>query len=93
LQDLVADSSEEVNAVTLGTGFPSGITDIETGPDGLLYVLTFNGGLYRISPMSANDTELGQAPANAGNIGGDNNSVVARSNNSNAVNLTDREVE
>jgi glucose/arabinose dehydrogenase len=57
LQDLVADSSEEINAVTLGTGFPSGITDIETGPDGLLYVLTFNGGLYRISLVSANEEE------------------------------------
>jgi glucose/arabinose dehydrogenase/protein-disulfide isomerase len=91
LEDLVADNSEEVNAVTLGTGFLGGITDIETGSDGLLYVLTFNGSLYRISPMSANDRELGQAPAYAGNIGGENNSVVARSNNSNAVNLTDRE--
>lgn len=59
LEDLVADSNEEVNAVTLGTGFGAvtrgfGITDIETGPDGLLYVLTFNGNLYRISPISAN---------------------------------------
>jgi glucose/arabinose dehydrogenase len=59
LEDLVADSSEEVNAVTFGRGFGGitegfGITDIETGPDGLLYVLTFNGNLYRISPISAN---------------------------------------
>jgi glucose/arabinose dehydrogenase len=56
LEDLVADGSEEVKAVTFGTGFPS-ITDIETGPDGLLYVLTFNGNLYRISPVSANEEE------------------------------------
>ena len=59
LEDLVADSSEEVNAVTFGRGFGGitegfGITDIETGPDGLLYVLTFNGNLYRITPISAN---------------------------------------
>ena len=49
LEDLVADSSEEVNAVTFGTGF-AGITDIETGPDGYLYILTFAGDLYRLVP-------------------------------------------
>jgi glucose/arabinose dehydrogenase len=53
LSDLVADTDEEVSSVTLGTGFV-GITDIETGPDGLLYVLTHNretgeGNLYKIS--------------------------------------------
>jgi aldose sugar dehydrogenase len=55
LEDFVADSSEEVKEVTFGTRFPGGITDIETGPDGLLYVLTFNGNLYRVSPVSANE--------------------------------------
>jgi glucose/arabinose dehydrogenase len=50
LEDLVADNSEEVNAVTFGTGFHSGITDIETGLDGYLYILTFSGDLYRIMP-------------------------------------------
>ena len=50
LEDLVADNPEEVNAVTFGTGFHSGITDIETGPDGYLYILTFSGDLYRIVP-------------------------------------------
>jgi glucose/arabinose dehydrogenase len=52
LSDLVADTDEEVTSVTLGTGFV-GITDIETGPDGLLYVLTHDretgeGNLYKI---------------------------------------------
>jgi glucose/arabinose dehydrogenase len=47
LQDLVADNRDEVSAVTFGTGF-GGITDIETGPDGYLYILTFGGDLYRI---------------------------------------------
>jgi glucose/arabinose dehydrogenase len=51
LEDLVADNSGEVEAVTLGTGF-GGITDIETGPDGYLYILTFSGNLYRIVPAS-----------------------------------------
>jgi aldose sugar dehydrogenase len=52
LEDLVADTPEEVNAVTLGTGFQRGITDIETGSDGYLYILTFSGDLYRIVPAS-----------------------------------------
>jgi glucose/arabinose dehydrogenase len=57
LSDFVADSDEEASAVTLGTGFV-GITDIETGPDGYLYVLTFDretdgqGSLYRIAPST-----------------------------------------
>lgn len=53
LEDMVADNNNEVEVVTLGTGFGSGrggITDIETGPDGYLYILTFSGDLYRIVP-------------------------------------------
>jgi aldose sugar dehydrogenase len=53
LSDLVADTDEEASSVTLGSGFV-GISDIETGPDGLLYVLTHDretgeGNLYKIS--------------------------------------------
>ena len=57
LTDLIANSDEESSEVTLGTGF-LGITDIETGPDGYLYVLTFDeeadgqGSLYRIVPST-----------------------------------------
>ena len=52
LSDLVADTDDESSSIILGTGF-TGITDIETGPDGLLYVLTHDretgdGNLYRI---------------------------------------------
>jgi len=50
LEDLVANNSEELNAVILGRGFSGGITDIETGPDGYLYILTFSGDLYRLVP-------------------------------------------
>jgi aldose sugar dehydrogenase len=49
LEDLVADSQQELSAVTLATGFGS-ITDVETGPDGYLYILTFAGDLYRVVP-------------------------------------------
>jgi aldose sugar dehydrogenase len=50
LEDLVATNAEELNAVILGRGFSGGITDIETGPDGYLYILTFSGDLYRLVP-------------------------------------------
>jgi glucose/arabinose dehydrogenase len=57
LTDLIADNEEERSAIALGTGF-GGITDIETGPDGFLYILTLNirsngeGNIYRITPLS-----------------------------------------
>jgi glucose/arabinose dehydrogenase len=57
LSDLIANNDEESSEVTLGTGF-LGITDIETGPDGYLYVLTYDqeadgqGSLYRIVPST-----------------------------------------
>ncbi len=50
LEDLVADNDEELNPLILGRGFSRGITDIETGPDGYLYILTLAGDLYRIVP-------------------------------------------
>nr|WP_294804397.1 PQQ-dependent sugar dehydrogenase [uncultured Nitrososphaera sp.] len=51
LSDRVADNDTEASAVTLGTGFSGGITDIETGPDGYLYILSFgSGSIYRIVP-------------------------------------------
>ncbi|MDQ3836095.1 MAG: PQQ-dependent sugar dehydrogenase [Thermoproteota archaeon] len=52
--DLVASNERERTALIFGTGFPSSITDIETGPDGYLYVLTFHptmGTISRIVPQ------------------------------------------
>jgi glucose/arabinose dehydrogenase len=63
LSDLIADSDEEISSVTFGTGF-TGITDIETGPDGNLYILTFDrgadglGSLYRILPAGEGDAPI-----------------------------------
>jgi aldose sugar dehydrogenase len=70
LSDLIVDtaiikgtayiSEEELSAITFGSGF-GGITDIETGPDGSLYVLSFGDGtIYKISP-SANAMEKADA--------------------------------
>jgi aldose sugar dehydrogenase len=47
-QDLIADNKEELSKVIFGTDFGR-ITDIETGPDGFLYLLSYeNGKIYRI---------------------------------------------
>jgi glucose/arabinose dehydrogenase len=51
-RDQVADDDEEISEIVFGSGFEGGITDIETGPDGFLYVLTFNGSIYRILPTT-----------------------------------------
>ena len=51
LRDQVADD-EEVSEIVFGSSFEGGITDVETGPDGFLYVLTFNGSIYRIMPAT-----------------------------------------
>jgi glucose/arabinose dehydrogenase len=53
LSDFVADDKAEVSTITFGTGF-GGITDIKTGPDGFLYILSyFNGSIYRIVPANS----------------------------------------
>lgn len=49
LDDRVVDNDEELDSILFGQGF-EGITDIKTGPDELLYVLSFDDGtIYRIS--------------------------------------------
>jgi aldose sugar dehydrogenase len=56
LTDLVADNEQEISSIVLGTDF-GGITDIETGQDGFLYILTLNresdgeGNIYRITQV------------------------------------------
>jgi glucose/arabinose dehydrogenase len=50
LTDKIADTPEELDGVKFAEGF-SGITDLEVGPDGYLYVLTYGKGtIYRIVP-------------------------------------------
>jgi glucose/arabinose dehydrogenase len=50
LQDLVADDKNERENIIFAKGFEGRITDIETGPDGNLYILTyFDGSIYRIT--------------------------------------------
>jgi len=61
LSDLVADNVDETWRIVLVTGFDI-ITDIKTGPDGYLYILSYTGysnqrpdnvsRIYRIVPLS-----------------------------------------
>jgi glucose/arabinose dehydrogenase len=47
--DMVIDSEDELSGYILGTGF-GGITDIKTGPDGKMYVVSYRTGtVYTIS--------------------------------------------
>jgi len=47
----VADGSDEASLASFGAGFGS-ITDLQIGPDGALYVLSYaNGQVYRIAPV------------------------------------------
>jgi aldose sugar dehydrogenase len=52
LSDRKADSPEELQNIILAKGL-NGITDIEVGPDGYLYVLSYWGGsIHRILPSN-----------------------------------------
>lgn len=51
LEDTIADTPEESEAAVFGTGF-GGVTDIKTGPDGNLYVVSFiDGAIFRVVPV------------------------------------------
>ena len=56
LADTIANSTNELQDIIFGQGF-GGVTDIEVGPDGYLYVVSIaNGAIYRIVP--SNSTQL-----------------------------------
>lgn len=50
LSDKIANSTQEINDLIFGKGF-GGITDVEVGYDGYLYVVSYaHGSIYRIIP-------------------------------------------
>jgi aldose sugar dehydrogenase len=51
LADRIANSIEELQHIVLGQSFGI-ISDLEVGPDGYLYVLTYQGTIYRVIPSS-----------------------------------------
>ena len=52
LADKIAKTPEDAKPVMFGNGFDGGITDLQVGLDGYLYVLTFTGAIYRIAPTA-----------------------------------------
>ena len=87
LADYEVNDPKENQPVVFGQGF-GGITDIQVGPDGYLYVLSYTGSLFRILPYSdglageehqladttaTNDTENDNSvPVSIAGINGDN---------------------
>jgi glucose/arabinose dehydrogenase len=51
LADKIADTYEESTEARFAL-FPGGIVNVDQGPDGYLYVLTFAGKIYRVMPES-----------------------------------------
>jgi glucose/arabinose dehydrogenase len=55
LEDKIADENQELKETIFAQGFEGGITDLEVGPDGYLYVVSGGwrpeGNVYRIVPQ------------------------------------------
>ena len=87
LTDYEVNDPKENQPIVFGQGF-GGITDIQVGPDGYLYVLSYTGSLFRILPYldgvdgkerqlvgtaETNDTENNNSvPVSIAGINGDN---------------------
>jgi glucose/arabinose dehydrogenase len=52
LSDHMADTPEEEQSLIFGQGFGV-VTDIKVGPDGYLYILGYDGTIYKISPINS----------------------------------------
>jgi aldose sugar dehydrogenase len=52
LSSKISNTTNDSQPVIFASGFEEGITDLQVGPDGYLYVLTFAGSIYRIVPSS-----------------------------------------
>jgi len=52
LSNKIANTAQDSQPIILASGFDEGITDLQVGPDGYLYVLAYAGSIYRIVPSS-----------------------------------------
>jgi aldose sugar dehydrogenase len=70
LEDKIANTSAETQqgGIIFAKGFGS-ITDLEVGPyDGYLYVLTFDGTIYRILPLNSDNNTSESSPSDSDNL-------------------------
>jgi len=65
LNDKLANTKDELQEISFGNGF-GGITDLEVGPDGYLYILALNSGGRNCDPNLPNEPCV---PYNGTNIG------------------------
>ena len=52
LSNKIANTPQDSQPIIFASGFDEGITDLQVGPDGYLYVLAYSGSIYRIVPSS-----------------------------------------
>jgi aldose sugar dehydrogenase len=50
LSNKISNTASDSQPIIFASGFDEGITDIQVGPDGYLYILAFAGSIYRITP-------------------------------------------
>ena len=67
LADKKVDTPVESIPITFGQGF-GGITDIQVGPDGYMYVLSYTGDLYKILPTSQSTIPKAQSPLSQSSV-------------------------
>ncbi len=90
LVDREVNDPKENQPIVFGQGF-GGITDLQTGPDGYLYVLSYTGSLFRILPSSASATNSTNTSPVSTTINGktqqeqSENSEQADSQNANSI--------
>jgi aldose sugar dehydrogenase len=64
LSDKVLDDEKELGDIIFGQGFEGGITDLEVGPDGYLYIVSGiwsgEGKIYRVAPLEAERPRLNE---------------------------------
>src|SRR6188472_2409461 len=76
LDDNEINDPKENQPIIFGQGF-GGITDIQVGPDGYLYVSSYSGSLYKILPVSDSTTPKNQPNLTPQNTTLTNQSVSA----------------
>jgi aldose sugar dehydrogenase len=52
LSNKISNKPQDSQPIIFASGFDGGITDLQVGPDGYLYVAAFAGSIYRIVPSS-----------------------------------------
>src|SRR5919202_1114648 len=52
LSNKIANTPTDSQPIIFASGFDEGITDLQVGPDGYLYILAYAGSIYRIVPAS-----------------------------------------